>query len=328
MRKALSLVIKAAVSGLLLYFSLRVVDIGSVKARLDHIDAGWLALGLLVLAIQLCVLALRWLLIAIPCGATMTALRALRYTAIAGFFNQTLPSSVGGDAMRIWLLAKQANWRAAAYSVLIDRVIGIVALASLVIVCLPWTLHLVRNPVGRGALLFIGIGTIAAGALFIGLAWERLHILQRWAPTRHLAAAAGVAATILRSPRVVAPIAGLSILIHLLTALAAWCVARAVGANLPLLDALYLVPPVVLVTIVPISIAGWGVREGAMVAAFAYVGLARGDGLIVSLLFGAGYLILGIAGGLLWILTSERLDHDAVPTVKGGDRRDTMRRSA
>jgi glycosyltransferase 2 family protein len=320
MRKALSLVIKAAVSGLLLYFAVHAVDMGSVEARFGRIDAVWLVFGLLVLVIQLCVLALRWRLIAIPCGATMTALGALCFTAIAGFFNQTLPSSVGGDAMRIWLLAKQTNWRAATYSVLLDRVIGVVALASLVIVCLPWTLALVRNPVGRGALLIIGFGAIAAALVFIMMAWERMRILQRWAPTRHLAAAAGVAAAILRSPRLFAPIFSLSILIHLLTALAAWCVARAVGADLPLPDALYLVPPVVLVTIVPISIAGWGVREGAMVAAFAYAGLARSDGLIVSLLFGAGYLLLGIAGGLVWILTSERPHRDAIPAADGGER--------
>jgi hypothetical protein len=43
-----------------------------------------------------------------------------------------------------------------------------------------------------------------------------------------------------------------------------------------------------------------------MIAAFGYAGLAQSDGLIVSLLFGAGYLVLGIVGGLVWILTAER----------------------
>ncbi|MGH2849763.1 MAG: lysylphosphatidylglycerol synthase transmembrane domain-containing protein [Solirubrobacteraceae bacterium] len=317
MRKALSLLIKAAVSGLLLYFAVHAVDIGAVKARLTRIDAGWVMLGLAVLLIQLGVLALRWRRIAIRCGASLPPARAIRFSAIAGFFNQTLPSSVGGDAMRIWLLAKHASWRAAVYSVLLDRVVGVVALASLVIVCLPWTFALVRDPVGRGALLTIGFGAIAAGLVFIGLASERLQILQRWSPTRHLAAAAKIAASMLRSPRVFGPIFGLSIAIHLLTALAAWCAARSVGAELPLLDALILVPPVVLVTIIPVSIAGWGVREGAMVAAFAFAGLARSDGLIVSLLFGAGYLVLGVIGGLIWILTSNRYEGDAMAVAEG-----------
>jgi hypothetical protein len=60
------------------------------------------------------------------------------------------------------------------------------------------------------------------------------------------------------------------------------------------------------VTVFPISIAGWGVREGAMVAAFAYAGLAQSDGLIVSLLFGLSSLLIGAVGGVIWIFQIER----------------------
>lgn len=317
MRKAFTLVAKIAVSCLLLYFALHTVDLASVKARLDRIDGVWLAFGFVVLLMQTLLLALRWRLIVLGCGATLPVSLALRFCIIGIFFNQTLPSSVGGDAMRIWLLARHADWRAAAYSVFLDRVIGVFVLASLVLVCLPWTLQLVRNPVGRGALLAIGCGFVIAGAIFVGLAWERLHVLQRWAPTRHLAAVATIAANILRSPRVFVSVFGLSILIHLFTAFTAWCAARAVGADLPLLDALYLVLPVVLITVIPISIAGWGLREGAMVAAFAYAGLAQSDGLAVSLLFGAGYLALGILGGAVWIATAERRYRNAVVAADG-----------
>ena len=102
------------------------------------------------------------------------------------------------------------------------------------------------------------------------------------------------------------PSAARVVAVSLLTVVAAWCAARSVAADLTLLSALFLVLPVVLVAVVPISIAGWGVREGAMVAAFDYAGLAASDGLIVSLLFGAGYLVLGIAGGLVWVTRQEK----------------------
>jgi hypothetical protein len=71
--------------------------------------------------------------------------------------------------------------------------------------------------------------------------------------------------------------------------------------------------PVILISVVPISIAGWGVRETAMVAAFAYAGLAQADGLIVSVLFGGGLLVLGILGGVVWLLTAERAARRIVP---------------
>jgi uncharacterized protein (TIRG00374 family) len=306
MRKAFSLAAKAAVSGLLLYFALNLVNIETVAGRLSRINLFWIALELLVLLLQTFFLAVRWREVVIACGAELPLARLFRFSMIATFFNQTLPSSVGGDAMRIWLAGKQTNWRIAAYSVFIDRMAGVLALAILVLACLPWSFALVRNPVGRAALVVIGLGSIAAGLVFIVLAWERLQILQRWSLTRHVAAIAKVAMTILRSPRALAPVFILSMAIHFFTAVAAWCAARSVNAELSLLSSLLLVLPVVLVTIVPISIAGWGVRESAMVAAFAYADLPQGDGLLVSLLFGAGYLALGVVGGMVWILTSER----------------------
>ena len=308
MRKGLILSVKIAVSGLLLYFTLAAVNIDAVTNRLGHIDARWVALGLFFLVTQLATLTWRWQLLVARCGADLPYARLFRLSMIGVFFNQTLPSSAGGDAMRIWLLGKQSTWRIAAYSVLLDRVIGVVALAILVVLCLPWTLGLVRSPVGRAALLLIGCGCIAAGIAFMALSWRPLRFLQRWSPTRHLAAAAGIAMSLLRSPSSLIAVFGSSIIVHLLTALAAWCAARAVGADLPLLYSLYLVSPVVLLTVIPISIAGWGVREGAMVVAFGYAGLAQSDGLIVSLLFGFGYLVLGIVGGLVWVLTSSGND--------------------
>lgn len=321
MRKALSLLLKVVVSGLLLYFTLSAVNMAAVVGRLNQIDVRWIALGLLLLLFQVVVLALRWQQIVVHCGAKLPLAEAVRFSMIAAFFNQTLPSSVGGDAVRIWLVGKQANWRVAGYSVFLDRVVGVVALAALVVVCLPWSLELVRNPIGRAALLLIGWGCIAAGLIFVGMAWRRLHVLQHWSVTRHLAAAATVALAIVRSPRTLGTIFGLSVFIHLLTALAAWCAARAVGADLSIFYSLFLVPPVLLITVLPISIAGWGLREGAMVAAFAYAGLPQSDGLIVSLLFGAGFLVIGIAGGLVWILTTERHDRTILPISELPDHR-------
>jgi uncharacterized membrane protein YbhN (UPF0104 family) len=134
---------------------------------------------------------IRWREITRLCGTTMLMIQAFRFSMIAAFFNQTLLSTVGGDAARIWLLVRQgARWSAATYSVLIDRVVGIMALALLVFGCLPWTYELVRDPVGRGALVLIGFGSTAAGILFFALGWTHLPLLQRWLITRHLNAAA------------------------------------------------------------------------------------------------------------------------------------------
>jgi len=67
-----------------------------------------------------------------------------------------------------------------------------------------------------------------------------------------------------------------------------------------------IVPPVMLITILPISIACWGVREATMGLAFGYVGLTMDDGVRLSLLFGAVSFIVGAIGGLVWMLSTEK----------------------
>jgi uncharacterized protein (TIRG00374 family) len=141
MRRLLTLLVKATVSLLLLYLSLRRVDLSSVGRRLGSLDLLWIAFTLFVLCIQIPLSALRWREIATICGANLHGATALRYSFIGIFFSQVLPSTVGGDAVRIWLLARGgAGWPVSIYSVLIDRVVGVSALAAIVVACLPWTL--------------------------------------------------------------------------------------------------------------------------------------------------------------------------------------------
>ena len=83
---------------------------------------------------------------------------------------------------------------------------------------------------------------------------------------------------------------------------AAWCLAKAVAAPLEWSQALLLVLPVLLIATIPLSIAGWGTRETAMVLAFGYAGLPESDGLIVSVLLGIAMFAAGLPGGVIWIL--------------------------
>jgi glycosyltransferase 2 family protein len=74
-----------------------------------------------------------------------------------------------------------------------------------------------------------------------------------------------------------------------------------------------LVPPVMLITMVPISIAGWGLREATMGLAFGYAGLMANEGVNISLLYGAVSFIVGLIGGLVWILSAEKAARSAEP---------------
>ena len=62
--------------------------------------------------------------------------------------------------------------------------------------------------------------------------------------------------------------------------------AQSIGVAVTVLDCLVLMPPVILITTIPISIAGWGVRESAMVAIFGFISVVQEDAIALSLLFG------------------------------------------
>jgi len=73
------------------------------------------------------------------------------------------------------------------------------------------------------------------------------------------------------------------------------------GVELDLGAALVIVPAVMLVTMAPISFAGWGVREGAMIVGLGLAGIAAADALAVSVAFGLVQVALGVPGGALWL---------------------------
>ena len=131
MRRVLFLLLKVAVSALLLYLSLRAVHLESVGARLASAKASWLAAAAALGIAQLVLLAVRWREIADAGTARLTVKAALQFTFIGSFFSQVLPSTVGGDAARIFLLARSGGgWAHATYSVLIDRIVGVTLVAS------------------------------------------------------------------------------------------------------------------------------------------------------------------------------------------------------
>src|SRR5580704_17927037 len=95
-RSLLTFVLKAAVSGILLYFDFAHVKFDLIGQRLDHLRYSWLTLAILILIAQIPVGALRWQTIVRHCDSPDTSRfalsSALRFTFIAAFFNQTLPS--------------------------------------------------------------------------------------------------------------------------------------------------------------------------------------------------------------------------------------------
>src|ERR1700761_3389279 len=168
MRRILSSIAKILISAALLYFSLRKINPAELASRINLASIGWLAIAILVSLVQLFIGVLRWREVSSECGAPLPILQATRFNMIGTFFNQTLPSSIGGDAVRLWLVARAgAGWRAATYSIFVDRAIGMIALAIVIVASLPWSYNLIGDRDGRIALLFVECVALAGGFGFL-----------------------------------------------------------------------------------------------------------------------------------------------------------------
>jgi uncharacterized membrane protein YbhN (UPF0104 family) len=314
MRRILLSAVKILVSAALLYFALRKINFYDLASRFDIASLGWIGLAITVIFLQIFLGALRWREISADCGAPLATTQAFRFNLIGMFFNQTLPSSIGGDAVRLWLVARGgAGWRAATYSIFVDRAIGLIALAIVIVASLPWSYRLIDDPHGRSALLFVDFAALAAGAGFLILGRLPWPWLKRWWVTHHLHACSVIANRLIFSREHGPKVAALSLLVHVLAVFTAWCVVQSISAPVLFGQVFQLIPPVMLITMLPISIAGWGVREATMGLAFGYAGLATAEGVNVSLLFGCVSFIIGAFGGLVWIFSAEKRAQGSAP---------------
>jgi glycosyltransferase 2 family protein len=308
MRPFLILSGRILVSLALLYFALRGINFAAVQSRVSQINVGWIALAVLINLVQVFIGALRWREISQLCQAPLTDLQAFRYNMIGTFFNQTLPSSIGGDAVRLWLVNRTgAGWRAATYSILTDRAIGLIALALIIVASLPWSYDMIADGNGRLALVVVDFAALLGGLGFLLLAHLHWRWLKSWWPTKHIHACSVIANKVIFDRRSGPKIAILSLSVHVLAVVIAWCAVRAIAAPANFAQVFMLIPPIMLITMLPISIAGWGVREATMMVAFGYAGLAQTDGTVVSILFGAVSFVVGCVGGLVWIFSAEKI---------------------
>src|SRR6476469_667177 len=231
MRRILFSTVKILISAALLYLALRKINLYDLVSRIHAESLGWLAIAIAVTFLQIFLGVLRWREISSECGAPLETGQAMRFNVIGTFFNQTLPSSIGGDAVRLWLVARAgAGWRAATYSIFVDRAIGLIALAILIVASLPWSYRLIANPDGRAALLLVDFAALAGGLGFLVLGMLPWPWLKHWWATHHVYACSVIANRVIfsrdRGPRV----AVLSVLVHVLTVVIAWCVVQSISA--------------------------------------------------------------------------------------------------
>ncbi|MEZ5582684.1 MAG: lysylphosphatidylglycerol synthase domain-containing protein [Candidatus Competibacteraceae bacterium] len=125
---------------------------------------------------------------------------------------------------------------------------------------------------------------------------------RRWAVFSPITALAADMRRILNAPGLTLELLALGVLSNLLVVAGIYVLGVSVGLSLTVGQYLGLIPAVILCTVVPISIAGWGLRESAMVVLLGNAGISTEMALVVSVWFGLTLILAALPGGLIWLI--------------------------
>lgn len=287
--------LKFIVAVVLMALVWRMVDGAEVAARLRALRPGWVLVAVLLLLGQTVLSALRWRLTAARLGHEMGLRRALREYFLAQVVNLALPGGVLGDAGRAVRAGAVAGLERAGQAVVFERLAGQAALVAVVLVA-ALVVSLAPGGIVLPGALLAGLAVVAVGLMMAGgmvvLAGARWPRAAAW---RAAAARAVFARGVW--PRQ----AALSLGTVAANLLAFAACAAAVGVWLPLGAVLVILPLVLFTMLVPLTIGGWGLREGAAVALFPLAGATGAEGFAASAAFGVVFLLTSVLGMALWL---------------------------
>ncbi len=296
-------VLKAVISATLIWWLLSGIEISQITEPLSRVSLLSLALGIGLLLLGSLIGAWRWKMIITAWGGTLGFWRLWSHVLVGVFFNQTLPSSIGGDAVRILRVKREGlSLQMAVNSVIVDRATGLAGLIILVAFGQILSSSETTDPMLRMMLSVLSVaGTLA---FLVAALLDKIPLPARMLRWRWLAALAGLSQDFRRvfmDPRQAAMLLLSATAMQITIPLAVYAISRSLTIPVGLIDHLILVPPAILILVLPISIAGWGVREAALVYAFAFVGVAKPEAFAVSVLFGIIVIFSGLPGAVLWL---------------------------
>lgn len=304
----IKLLVRLGVSAALLYFVLRSIDLTAFRERVTSMNPAWLALALIVYAAQQMIGVWRWDRLLRAQHIEVERKKLTESIWVSMFFNNFLPSNIGGDVVRITDTAREAGSKTLATTVvLVDRALGLTALLLVAAVgaFVLW-LSGIYVP-GSRWLWLASIGLVVAAIFviampdFVGHLLAPLRALKRpWVTER----AQRLEEAVMRfgkARRGVAGAFGGAIVVQLAIVAFYLLTAKGLSVPLPLLLGAVLIPVSLAVQMAPISINGFGVREAVFAFFFRRFGLPPDAAVALSLVSTGMVMGLSLVGGLLFV---------------------------
>jgi len=315
--------LKAVLTLSVLWFIGRSIDIGSALDHASELSPLGFGLVLILLLGQLLVASERLRLVMTMLAQRVVYRLAFRAAVEGNFFSNTFISILGSDAARIWRLQRSGvPVFAATGGVMLDRLIGLTGNHLMLLFALPWLWPKVLDEWTKSGLALLAFGfsgALIAVYLFATLRLPEIFKPQgRWAALRVVFDLSQVCSYAFKHWRQSIVTLFYSLIVNLANVTIFYFLLRDLGVDISFWQCLIVVPVIIQVSLLPISIGGWGVRESAAVIGFGLFGVASHVALAVSVLFGLLILLFSLWGGVWWWLdrhplSSSKSSGDAPP---------------
>ena len=303
-KRGISWVAKGGISAVAILWVMRKVDFAAAWGQARDIDTSMLLLAVALMVVQIVLGAVRWGMVLRALGGLFSAARTLSVYYMGVFFSMV--TTMGGDAMRMLFSCRSGlSLATSVNSVMLERAVTVFGLVALVAATEPLLLHRVHDIPGAWVFpVLLVVCVVGIGVLSL---LDRLpSALYRWRLVRGLGQLASDTRTLFFHPGWGLGTLGVAIVGHINLALALWALAHGLHLHVDALDCVVLFPPVILITTLPISIGGLGVREAAMATIFGFVGVPHNSAVVLSLVFFATSVATALPGGLVFLLAGER----------------------
>ena len=299
------MIIRLAITAIILALLARGIDFGDSARAIAAIDLRYLALVLALVAIDRCVMIWRWILLLRSSGIAITTGAAARLVLVSSFVGSFLPAGVGADAARAYGLSRESTSGSEALaSVAVDRVLGVFSLVIMSMVgVIAWA---PAREDWRIAAAILAL-TIACSAVFWAGDWLRWAIPDRHhdhSVTRRVLRLSDAVARYRGRSGVLTHVMSWSIVVQLLRITQAYFLGLGLGLTVPYSYYLLFMPLGLLMLLLPISISGFGVPQGAIVWLLRPVGVPDAQSFALSTLI----VLTGLAGNLpgMWLWLRQR----------------------
>jgi len=304
-----SVAIRIVVTLGILILIFRNVEIEKVIGIIKQANVGYLMLAIVFQLLSTILAGYRWCIVMHLIEFSQPVWFYIKSYFKGSFFNQGLPTSIGGDAIRVLDVAATGQRKRDAFiGVFIDRTLGLIGLLLL---------NLIANNLAPD-LLPEGMYWLINGIVLLGLSGftvltllHKLQYFRQWRLTRYVLRISDNLKKVLKDVKSISLQMFIGVVIHLFSMINIFFVGQSVGLDYNLLTFSVIVPPVILLTLIPISLAGWGVREGAMIGLFTLIGADKSIVLSMSILYGIILIIASLPG--LQVYLSGRKHHHHQP---------------